>query len=663
MYKSLVACLVIVMMVSTGSMAADTVYYSVVQHGQFTGRHLRWKDSPTEYGYFLEYNDAGKGPSILSKITVNSLGLLSTQYITGFDYYKAPVNESFEVKDGKAYWKNGIEKGSATFSNEIYSGLNSLPGEIELLLNVLRYTGRKQTTILPAGTREVKKLVSYQMRGTTNRVTQLDLISIAGGGHAPIYRWVHQDNRLFAAVSDGVSIIEADHEDLVDTLLSIQNQFTFAFLNKVAAESMKRPPSGFAIKNVTLFEADSGRTATNRTVLVRGDTIEKVGPAGTVIIPSNYTVIDGTGKFLMPGLWESHGHFLPEDGPFMLAQGVTNFRDMGNNNVALRKAQRMMAADSLPGPDISVFSGILDLANEQTVPTVGIIETLEQGLAQIEQYHKDSCKQIVLHGSIYRDWVTPLADKAHELGMRVCGQIPARTVARQALYLGYDEINQLNMIALNFLTDTVDTRSMNKFFIPGRYGHTIDMKGNVFLAFMKLLKDRETVIDPTMSLLERMYTYKPGKINAAYQPLASFLPPDIKREVMTGGYIDTDSLSKQYQQSYAHMKRILKAIYDNGNIIIAGTDGGILQHELEIYSECGIANSDVLRSATYWPAQVTGNLDKSGTIEAGKTANMILIDGNPLLQMKDIRKVDLTFKRGRIYDPKSIYKAYGWGYY
>ena len=132
---------------------------------------------------------------------------------------------------------------------------------------------------------------------------------------------------------------------------------------------------------------------------------------------------------------------------------------------------------------------------------------------------------------------------------------------------------------------------------------------------------------------------------------------------MTGGYIDADSVSKQYQQSYAQMKRILKALYDNGNIIVAGTDGGILQHELEIYSECGIDNSDVLRSATYWPAKVTGNLEKSGTIEAGKTANMILINGNPLLQMKDIRKVVLTFKRGRIYDPKAIYSAYGWGYY
>ena len=132
---------------------------------------------------------------------------------------------------------------------------------------------------------------------------------------------------------------------------------------------------------------------------------------------------------------------------------------------------------------------------------------------------------------------------------------------------------------------------------------------------------------------------------------------------MSGGFIDDESLAPQYSRSYETMKKFLKALYDNGITILAGTDGGIVQHELEVYSECGIPNYDVLRMATYFPAKEYGLLDKYGTVAPGKIANLILIDGDPKKNIKDIRKVYLTIKEGKIYSPKRIYAAYGWKYY
>ena len=111
------------------------------------------------------------------------------------------------------------------------------------------------------------------------------------------------------------------------------------------------------------------------------------------------------------------------------------------------------------------------------------------------------------------------------------------------------------------------------------------------------------------------------------------------------------------------MKKLLKSLYDNKITVVSGTDGGILQHELEVYAQCGIPNAEVLRMATIIPATLSGKTASYGSIEAGKTANMILVDGNPLNNIQDIRNIYLTIKEGKIYSPKDIYAAYGWKYY
>jgi imidazolonepropionase-like amidohydrolase len=96
---------------------------------------------------------------------------------------------------------------------------------------------------------------------------------------------------------------------------------------------------------------------------------------------------------------------------------------------------------------------------------------------------------------------------------------------------------------------------------------------------------------------------------------------------------------------------------------LAGTDGGILQHELELYSDAGIPNAAVLKMATYWPAKLSGKDNVLGSIREGKIADLVLVDGNPLERMEDIRKIYVTIKEGKLYWPKEIYKQFGWGYY
>lgn len=640
----------------------DTTRHNVVRLGKIVGKHLSWKKGPNDHYYYFEFNDRGRGPSVTSFSKTDTKGNIILQDISGVDYFKTKVNEKFEVKTGKATWKNKFENGSAVYKGELYANIYGNPGEIELSLRMLKNSPSKKINILPSGTLNYTIARKETVKDDKNNNLEIQLIGFSGLGGPPNYTWFTKDGEFFGNLNDWMSIIKEGYEKSIDVLLPIQKKIENNFYTLLAESVTEVNNAGVAIKNVTVFNAAEGSTFLNGTVLIKGNTIEKVGSAANTPVPAGYKVIDGTNKFLMPGLWEMHGHFFMDNGPLMIAQGVTNLRDMGNGE-ELWKVKKRIDADSILGPQINIVSGFIDKAGEFAAPTGSLVNSLEEGIKYIEEYKKKGCQQIKLYSSINPEWVKPLADKAHSLGMRVCGHIPAFMTASQAIDAGYDEITHLNMLMLNFFGDTVDTRNMTRFKLVGNKGHTIDVNSQVVKTFIQQLKQKNITVDPTITVFESMFIDLPGKIAKAYMPIEKYLPPQTKRNVMAGGFVDDESLAPQYKQSYDVMKKFLKALYDNGITILAGTDGGIVQHELEVYSECGIPNYDVLRMATYFPAKEYGLLDKYGTIAPGKVANLILIDGDPKKNIKDIRKVFLTIKEGKIYSPKKIYTAYGWKYY
>ena len=660
--RSFFICLSLAIAITGSAQTTDTIRHNVVRLGKVVGKHLSWKKGANDYYYYFEFNDRGRGPSVTSHSQTDSKGNIVLQQITGVDYFKTKVEEKFEVKTGKALWKNKFENESVAYKGELYSNINGNPGEIELALRILKSSASKKINILPSGTLSYVIAKEETVKDDKNNTLTIQLIGFTGLGGPPTYTWFTKGGNFFGNLSDWISIIQEGYEKNIDILLPVQKNFENNFYTTLAKTVTEKNNTGIAIKNVTVFNAAEGSSFINGTVLIKGNLIEKIGNSSNTAIPPGYKIIDGTNKFLMPGLWEMHGHFFMSDGPLMMAQGVTNLRDMGNSE-ELWNLKKKIQADSILGPEVNIVSGFIDKAGEFAAPTGALINSLEEGIKYIEDYHKKGCQQIKLYSSINPEWVKPLADKAHNLGMRVCGHIPAFMTASQAIDAGYDEITHLNMLMLNFFGDTVDTRNMSRFKLIGKKGNTIDVNSDAVKSFIQKMKDKNITVDPTISIFESMFTDMPGKVAKAYSPIEKYLPSQTRRFAMAGNFIDDESLAQQYSRSYEVMKQFLKALYDNGITILAGTDGGILQHELEVYSECGIPNYGVLRMATYLPAKEYGMLDKYGTVAAGKIANIILIDGDPKKNIKDIRKIYLTIKEGKIYSPKKIYAAYGWKYY
>ncbi len=626
-----------------------------------SGKQISWQDNKNDHHYYYEFNDRGRGPSITQAITTNDDGIVTKEEITGVDYYKTPVNEIFYTKDNKAFWKNKFENDSATFTNQTYSDINGTPASIELLLKMLRSSSTKQLDVLPAGSRDFKVTAENEISNGQQKL-QVELIAFSGFGGAPQYSWFTKDGSFFASLADWSSIIKHGFEKNADELLTIQKKYEQQFYTDLANKITQKNIAGIAIKNVSVFNSKTGTASLNNTVLIKNGKVEKIGISSSITVPSSYKIIDGSGKFLMPGLWEMHGHFDQSSGPFMIAQGVTNLRDMGNGP-SLLTVREQINKDSILGPNITYISGFIDQAGPYAGPTGAIIHNLDEGLKAIDDYKKKGYDQIKLYSSIKPEWVKPLAAKAHSLGMRVCGHIPSHMTASQAIDAGYNEVTHINMLMLNFFGDTVETRNMNRFKLVGEKGYTIDLKGAEAQALIKKMKDKNIAHDPTITTFEDMFIGLPGKPSEAYLPILAYLPAEVKRSAMSGGFIGEDSEIESYRKSYDTMKKMIKELYDNKITIVAGTDGGIVQHELEMYVDCGIPNADALRMATIVPAKLTGKDNLLGSIEEGKIANMILVDGNPLMNMHDIRKIFLTIKEGKIYSPKDIYAAYGWKYY
>src|SRR5215510_2017757 len=129
--------LLIIAIVSTAQ-NTDTIRHNVVRLGKVVGKHLSWKKGSNDHYYYFEFNDRGRGPAITSYSKTDNKGNIILQEITGVDYFKTKVEEKFEVKKGKASWKNKFENETVPYKGELYSNINGNPGEVELSLKILK---------------------------------------------------------------------------------------------------------------------------------------------------------------------------------------------------------------------------------------------------------------------------------------------------------------------------------------------------------------------------------------------------------------------------------------------------------------------------------------------------------------------------------------------
>jgi len=396
----------------------------------------------------------------------------------------------------------------------------------------------------------------------------------------------------------------------------------------------------------------------NTDVLLQNGKIIAVGPDLTV--PADAQVVDARGKTIIPGLWDMHGHLSKNDGLLNIAAGVTSVRDIGNNHENIMEIAGLFNSDQLIGSRV-YRAGFFDKQSEYSAGLS--VNSLQEAHEKIDWFADNGYLQIKIYSSIDPIWVKPIAEHAHRRGMRLSGHVPAFMTARQAVEQGFDEIQHVNMLFLNFLAGTeVDTRTQLRFSLVGEKGGSLNLSSKPVKDFVQLLADKQIVVDPTVSTFRSLLLGKNKQIDPEFAAIADHLPPAIVRQLKGAAMNVSAELQPVYQQSADAMLKMVKLLYDAGVPIVPGTDniaGFTLHRELELYEMAGIPALDVLRIASIESARLVGAAYHSGSVSVGKDADILLINGDPTTNMADIRKVALVFKGQHYYKPAELYPVVG----
>lgn len=638
------------------SQAPDTTRFSILMTGLKKGFYKSWKNKDGSYTDWYQYNDRGRGDSLWTTYRMNAQGIPMEMQISGVDYMKNQVEEQFSLSNGVARWKNASENEERKVTGPaFYMGLKGSAGRFYHALKA----NNNSLSLLPYGKASLKEVARYTVK-KDGKSKNLILVSISGMGMTPSYSWVDDQYEEFGQVNDWFSSIREGYEFAIPALLQIQKKIEGNFFRNIAKQ-FEIPTPVLIIQQAAVFDAVHATLIPKADILVRNGKIEQVSTDNTIKIPGA-RIINGKGMTVMPGLWDMHVHFAADlDGILHMAAGVTHVRDMGNDSSLLLRMKQVRNGE-LIGPTVEIASGFIDGAGPLAAPTGALINSVEEGIAAIREYSRQGYQQIKLYSSIRPEWVKPLAAEAHAHHMRVAGHIPAFMTAEQAIAAGYDEITHMNMLALNFFGDTIDTRSPNRFRVPAERTAQLDLTGERMQSFISLLKNKGIAVDPTLSVFENLFTARDGVMEDRYKPIVNRFPANFQRSIRAGGggLPVPEGMDETYRASFEAFCKILKLLYDNQVTIVAGTDGlaGFdLHRELELYVKAGIPPAKVLQLATYGTAAYAGKSATLGSIEPGRGADFIIVQGNPLENISDIRNTRWVIKGQKVLNTEALYKT------
>jgi imidazolonepropionase-like amidohydrolase len=608
-----------------------------------------------------EFNDRGRGPKIDQTIVLAPNGIPVKIENKGVDYLKAPVAETFSLDHGKAAWKNRAEEGEKQISGDaFYNSISGTPEEVRLLLNALLRAPGHRLRLLPEGEVSLEKKTEMKLDAGGQQRTFV-LYWLSGLGFTPSPFWLTDDGKYM--VSPGAWFAQAPEgwESILDPLLKAQNTFSEKRAGELASSLAHKPAKPLVFVHANLFDSETAQAHSGSTVVITGNKITAAGPDGKVAVPAGAEVIDATGKTLMPGLWDMHVHIQPDDGLLHIANGVTQVRDLANDTDMLLKLRDRFDHGTEIGPRV-LMAGFIDGRGPYQGPTKVFADNEEEARKDIDNYARLGYVQIKVYSSLKPELVPKIAQMAHSHGMRLSGHVPAGMTAAEFVRDGADEVQHMNFILLNFMPQVKDTRTPARFVEVAAHGAEIDPASEQVKAFIHLLQEHKTVVDPTLSAFEDMFVNRAGQLPPGWADVAPRMPSDVRRGFLYGGLEVPEGMDQRYRDSFEAMLKMTKALYDSGVPIVAGTDslaGFALHRELELYVEAGIPAAKVLQLATIGAARVMKRDSQLGSITPGKLADVILVEGDPSKRIKDIDRVRTVVKDGVVYTVADLDKAIG----
>jgi imidazolonepropionase-like amidohydrolase len=573
------------------------------------------------------------------------------------------AGETFAVSDGTARWKSPIDAGTATYSPPAF--YLSQGGPIDMLawfLEALLARPDKTMNLLPGGTAHAVRLTDLEVGSGAARQT-ITLWSVTGVSTSPLSLWADANDKFFG-FAVGLAWLPEAYAGEQSRIQDAQAK-ALAAQAPALARTLARMPSGpVAFANVRLFDADGARFLTDQTVVVERGIIAAAGASSAITVPGGAEVIDGRGKTLVPGMWDCHMHVADDfTGLQELSMGVTSIRDPGNDDVRTMDRRTRAASGSLLFPHVYP-SSLIDGRGPYTAQVANVATSEAEAIGLVDRAKANGFTGVKFYGTFNPVWLRASVAEAHKLGLHVHGHIPAGMRPIEAINDGYDEITHINWIIMQAMPDAVihDSNGILRFEGPGRYGKDVNLEGAAMKTMIGTMASKQIFSDPTMVAFESLYVPENGDLSPSYAPFVGTLPPATERGFRSGGFaVPKDLTRADYRASWAKMVDLLGRMHKAGVPIVAGTDGsGIeLVRELEIYVEAGFSPAEALAAATIVPARLVGQDARTGSIKAGKAADLALIDGDPSERIGVLRQTRVVMLDGEVLDADALRRAAG----
>jgi imidazolonepropionase-like amidohydrolase len=558
----------------------------------------------------------------------------------GKSYRFVNVDSSVRVEGSDAIVRaDGAAESRVTLPAQFFTVDGYAPFSAQMLL--LRYWKQHgQPRLLRTVPGQPTNDVFVEARGReairiSGHVVPLERFAIDGVVWGRETLWLDERGSLAAAITraGGLSF-EAVREDLEPALVQFVQRATRDRIGDLESITRGNTPlkSGtYAMTGATIVDGTGRPPVSDGVVIVRDGRIADVGPRASVPIPDDVPTVDVSGKTLVPGLWDMHTHVTQiEWAPVYLASGVTTVRDMGNEFEFITVLRDAIASKRALGPRL-LLAGLVDGPGPNAFG-VYYAATSEEAKQVVGKYHDAGFQQIKIYSLITPPLVEAICAEAHRLGMTVTGHVPNGMTIDQAAVAGMDHIAHLG------IRGEAGSDEVNKT--------------------IAVLRERKTVIDPTQSWNE-LLGHAAGTPIAAFQPGVARIPSPLNRLFSNAGAAGIDAAAARTRLERG--LRIVKALHDAGVPVVVGTDEGIPGHsvhrEIELYVEAGFTPLEALQAATIVPARAMKLEAELGTIERGKRADLVVLNANPLDQIRNIRTVRWTITDGRVYDAQALWRS------
>ena len=414
-----------------------------------------------------------------------------------------------------------------------------------------------------------------------------------------------------------------------------------------------------AITHISVVDVKAGHLMLDQTVILSGERIVRVLPAGKAKTPPNATVIQGKGLFLMPGLFDAHVHLNnPEqDAKMLIANGVTFVRDMGGN-LAERIAERRQARrGTFYGLEMACVGTILD-GNPPYHAWSRACGTPEEGRAAVRESWAAGVDQIKVYSLLKPEVHRAICDEAKKLGLSVVGHVPDSMTLEEAVAAGQKGVEHLSRYASLLSTLLPDFKPVPGAFDGGIWERYPDVDKAQLRIRLRGLATAGSVQCPTLVLQAGQARILDQPTRALWQLYAL---PDDRR-----GWSEIPAQYALYGRSQAaafpYLQQTVAELHRAGVPLLIGTDlanpgvlaGFSVHTEMQLWQQAGLRPVEILRAATLVPARFLGVEARLGTVAPGKTASLALTRKNPLQDIRNAAEIEAVFARGRYFDRKAL---------